>query len=288
MNTFNMTCEAVEATLPDYLDETLEAWVRTSVEEHLGECVRCTGLVRDLRNIQREATALPDLVPARDLWPDIAGRIGSPVVSFAPVAASQPVVAYNPHAYDQRFAPMRMGLAAAALVVLTASTTYLLTVRSLRPAGASNVASAVSSPKPASAGRSSVDAGISETPPEPEAMGSNSSDAEPPGTPQLSAQSDQIATASLANQASPSPADLVYEREVVKLQAIMSWRKAQLNPSTAAIIEDNLRIIDAAIAESREALRSDPATSMLSDQLTHALDKKVELLRRAAMLAPST
>ena len=55
MNTFNMTCEAVEATLPDYLDETLEAWVRTSVEEHLGECVRCTGLVRDLRNIQREA-----------------------------------------------------------------------------------------------------------------------------------------------------------------------------------------------------------------------------------------
>jgi hypothetical protein len=68
----------------------------------------------------------------------------------------------------------------------------------------------------------------------------------------------------------------------------MTWRKAQLNPSTAAIIEHNLRIIDAAIAQSKEALRSDPGSSMLSDQLTHALDKKVQLLRRAATLRPST
>jgi hypothetical protein len=90
------------------------------------------------------------------------------------------------------------------------------------------------------------------------------------------------------SQPQPSPADPVYENEVAKLQTIMSWRKGQLNPATAAIIEHNLKIIDAAIAQSKEALRSDPSSPVLSGQLTHALDKKVELLRRAAMLAPST
>ena len=91
MTTFNLTCEAVEATLPDYLDETLEAWVRKSIEEHLGECVRCTALARDLRNNAREAAALPALVPERDVWPGIAGRIGAPVIVSEPVAESAPL-----------------------------------------------------------------------------------------------------------------------------------------------------------------------------------------------------
>jgi hypothetical protein len=55
-----------------------------------------------------------------------------------------------------------------------------------------------------------------------------------------------------------------------------------------AIIEKNLEIIDAAIAQSRAALARDPASMMLSEQLTHALDKKVELLRTAALLPAST
>lgn len=298
MNAFNMTCEAVEATLPDYLDETLEAWLRTSVQEHLGECVRCAGLVRDLRDIQREAAALPDLIPARDLWPRVERRIGGPVVSVAPVVPSQtapvapsqtaPVVpsqtdaAYDARAYHRRFGPLRMGLAAAALVMVTASTTYLLTVASLKPAEAPNVATAVS---PASADQSRVEAGISEAPREPGPMETGSSDAGLPGSPSPSPPS---ATASLASQATPSPADPVYEQEVARLQTIMSWRKAQLNPSTAAIIEHNLRIIDAAIAQSKQAVRNDPARPMLGDQLTRALDKKVGLLRRAAMLSPRT
>jgi hypothetical protein len=95
-----------------------------------------------------------------------------------------------------------------------------------------------------------------------------------------------VATASLASDPGPSSAR-GYEQEVVKLQAIMSWRKAQLNPSTAAIVEHNLRIIDGAIEQSKRALQTDPSNPMLSDQLTHALDKKVGLLRRAAMLGSS-
>ena len=46
MKTFNLTCEAVETMLHEYLDETLEPWVRISIEEHLGECAQCTALAR--------------------------------------------------------------------------------------------------------------------------------------------------------------------------------------------------------------------------------------------------
>ena len=80
----------------------------------------------------------------------------------------------------------------------------------------------------------------------------------------------------------------VYGREITMLQRIVSDRKTQLDSSTVAIIERNLRIIDAAIAQSKAALAKDPASLMLSEQLTRALDKKVELLRTAALLPAST
>ena len=82
--------------------------------------------------------------------------------------------------------------------------------------------------------------------------------------------------------------DVVYGREIDMLQKIVAQRKTQLDSSTIAIIEKNLQIIDAAIAQSRAALARDPASRLLSDQLTHALDKKVELLRTAALLPLNT
>lgn len=71
------------------------------------------------------------------------------------------------------------------------------------------------------------------------------------------------------------------------LQRIVARRKSQLDSSTVAIIEKNLKIIDAAIEQSRAALARDPASRMLTGQLTHALDKKVELLRTVALLPAS-
>jgi hypothetical protein len=82
--------------------------------------------------------------------------------------------------------------------------------------------------------------------------------------------------------------DIVYSREIAMLQAIVRDRRSQLDSGTVAIIERNLSIIDAAIAQSKAALARDPASQLLGEQLTHALDKKVELLRTAAMLPLST
>ena len=83
MTNSNMTCEAFDAALPDYLEGTLDESRRAPVQEHLSECVRCAGLVRDLEKIQRDAFALPDMVPSRDLWQGIEARIAAPVIPLA-------------------------------------------------------------------------------------------------------------------------------------------------------------------------------------------------------------
>ena len=121
MTDSNMTCEAFDAALPDYLEGTLDGSVRASVERHLSECVRCTSLVRDLENITTEAAALPDIVPSRDLWAGIESRIAAPVIALGATPARQ-----------RKLAPAWMGIAAAALIVSTAGITYTLTARTIR------------------------------------------------------------------------------------------------------------------------------------------------------------
>jgi hypothetical protein len=85
-----------------------------------------------------------------------------------------------------------------------------------------------------------------------------------------------------------TPASAVYDREVELLRQVIEQRRGALDPATIAIVEQNLTLIDRAIAESRDALRRDPASSLLSRQLDLALEKKVQLLRRAAMLPART
>ncbi len=278
MTNSNMTCEAFDAALPEYLEGTLDEPMRVSVEKHLRECVRCAGLVRDLEFIQKEAAALPDLVPSRDLWAGIEARIAAPVIPLAARPERQ-----------RRLAPAWMGIAAAALVLSTAGVTYTLTSRSLtgrqiKPVAA-NAGSVETQPP--------LDTGSSPQSPNLTASTQNQVNARnsgtEPATRESSTQSAGI-PASLASQSQngPSHSDVVYGKEIEMLQRIVSQRKTQLDSSTVAIIEKNLQIIDAAITQSRAALAKDPASMLLSDQLTHALDKKVELLRTAALLPSST
>jgi anti-sigma factor RsiW len=276
MTSSMMTCEAFDAALPDYLEGTLDDAVRTKVEMHLRECVRCASLVRDIENIRKEASALPDLVPARDLWEGLEDRIAAPVIPLATRPERQ-----------RRIAPAWMGVAAAALIVATAGITYTLTARSLGP---DRRAVAAQSIQPAGPTQTQSTAG---SVPEP----TNTS--APTGSQQVAVNSGggsgQIGLtqrgrvpATLASQADRSQSEMIYAKEIALLQKIVSQRKTQLDSSTVAIIERNLEIIDAAIEQSKAALARDPASLLLSEQLTHALDKKVELLRTAALLRAST
>jgi anti-sigma factor RsiW len=281
MTTANMTCEAFDAALPDYLEGTLDDSARASVERHLSECLPCSALLRDLENIRKEAATLPDLVPSRDLWQGIEARIAAPVIPLATRPDRQ-----------RRFAPAWMGVAAAALIVTTAGITYTLTSRSVRSRQTAPIAQTVTPESPTQAvatadssnpagAAESVDVGGVST----QRSGGNSRVA------QNDAQIRRVSPrATLASQiiADREHSEIVYGKEIDMLQKIVSQRKTQLDSATIAIIEKNLQIIDAAIEQSRAALARDPASQLLGQQLTHALDKKVELLRTAVMLPAST
>ena len=75
-----------------------------------------------------------------------------------------------------------------------------------------------------------------------------------------------------------------YEGEIAKLHNIIDTRRGELDSSTVAVLEKNMRLIDQAIAESRAALAADPASAFLAGRLNRAYDTKLELLRSAAML----
>lgn len=61
--------------LSEYLDGGLDAADRAAVEGHLDSCAECAGIVAELRAVVAEARSLPEAPPARDLWPDIRGRL---------------------------------------------------------------------------------------------------------------------------------------------------------------------------------------------------------------------
>jgi|SRR5437868_3770212 len=281
MTNSDMTCAEFDAALPDYLEGTLDERLRAAVQKHLSECVRCTSLVRDLEKIQKDAAALPDLVPSRDLWQGIEARISAPVIPLA--ARSQ---------RQKRFMPAWMGVAAAALVVSTAGVTYMLTARSFR--SGTNVAlgtvGATQTPQPGS-----VDSAKGQSLPAANTAEPGATNAQSAGASSRVAQNETSSAspkrppATLASRSiGPKSPEFVYGREIDILQKILTSRRTQLDSATVAIIERNLSIIDAAISQSKAALARDPASRLLSDQLTHALDKKVELLRTAALLPLNT
>jgi hypothetical protein len=360
MTTFNLTCEAVEATLPDYLDETLEAWVRESIDEHLGECARCAALARDLRNIERDTAALPPLVPERDIWPEVAHGIGAPVTTSGWVPESEPLMASSeppvsasgsvpasepslptpepvlpttesslvtaepllptaelplappepsvpanepllpsavapvptttpgiafPERREKRRGPVWSGLAAAALVLVTAGTTFLLTARWLGPGRTSFVVTDTVTRRVPSSVTPRADGGIRASSVGSQQIASGSSAPPPPlGSPRSSL----TAATTSAPQLTRATDEVVYDKEINMLQAMRRRRKDELDASTDAVIERNLRIIDSNIAQIRAALQKDPGSPVLDGQVSRALELKVELLRRVAMLRSNT
>lgn len=59
----------------DYLDGDLDSRAAAEMEAHLRACSGCRALLRDLEEIQARARSLQELLPERDLWPDIAAGI---------------------------------------------------------------------------------------------------------------------------------------------------------------------------------------------------------------------
>lgn len=72
---------------------------------------------------------------------------------------------------------------------------------------------------------------------------------------------------------------------VTELEEALRAGRGRLDSTTVRVIEQNLAIIDGAIAEALRALERDPANSFLNRHLTNQKLRKLDLLRRANELA---
>ncbi|HEU5261793.1 MAG TPA: zf-HC2 domain-containing protein [Gemmatimonadales bacterium] len=79
-----------------------------------------------------------------------------------------------------------------------------------------------------------------------------------------------------------------YRQAVDDLTLALEAQRGTLRPETVEVIERNLRIIDAAIRESRAALARDPNSAELRPLVSAAYRQKVDLLQWATRVATPT
>jgi hypothetical protein len=72
-----------------------------------------------------------------------------------------------------------------------------------------------------------------------------------------------------------------YREAAADLERALEAGRSTLRPETMRVIDENLRTIDLAIAQTDSALRSDPGSADLNQYLAATMQRKLKLLRRA-------
>lgn len=241
-------CDLMCERLAAYMEGDLSPAEQAAADEHLADCAPCAEVLAELRAIASQAATMPALEPSRDLWSGIESRIATPVTHFG----GSPAAVKRAPRRQWQFA-----IAAAALIAASAGTTYLIVARH--------------------GGTTSPVVTVAKQPP---VLHNDSTTATPRVTPApVPPPSVQLASRKKDMSAAP-----VYDREIALLDSMVRTRRESLDPKTVKIIEQNLKIIDKAIIESRAALAKDPKSPLLSNQLDNVLGSKVELLRTVAFL----
>jgi hypothetical protein len=241
-----INCEHVDTVLSAWLEGDLGDDDRRAVDAHLRECLRCVSLVRDIENIRRDATNLPEMTPSRDLWEGIAARIEAPVIELKPRQAPAPV-----------FRTWQMAAAAVVLMAMSSAVTYVLT----SDQGATSSAQVVATPD------------------------SIGTPAETPVVPNVVVPRPRPSSGStvLIRNESSAP-EIMYNQEITRLRVILDQRRGDLDSATVTTVEKSLKAIDQAIIDARNALSGDASNAFLNEQLNRALEKKLGVLRRVALL----
>ncbi|HEX8244800.1 MAG TPA: zf-HC2 domain-containing protein, partial [Longimicrobium sp.] len=273
--TGTMTHEQAIERLDDYASGELPDIERVMVQRHLDGCGHCRAEVEAIRALLVMAHELPSgIAPRRDLWEGIAGRLEPRAPAAVQLVAEETKVI--PLAPRRRpWTPPRWALQAAAAVVLVASSSAVTAVlmRQQGPAGTVAVGTPVHAARPATAGdpgRETEGTAGANTPASP-------ADPAAPGA----------AGAGGAGQtafAAFRPAEQDYQRAIDDLVRVLETKRGQLAPETVRTLETNLKIIDAAISESRAALEKDPNSRELTQMLSATYDAKVQMLRQAVEL----
>jgi anti-sigma factor RsiW len=251
--------------LSDYLDGELSEAESRAVDAHLRDCAHCAGVLNDLKRVVARAQAAGQAArpPQADVWGGIAERIDARRAPAAAAGLDGPVgkVAAIRGGASRHFAFTLPQLAAAAALVAAVSGGIVWRVAQpvAQPfgaaSGAADPANAAAEPAP-----------TSDSVAQPFAAASD----DPDGT------GVRVETVGLA--------DAQYDAAVVDLENALKAGRGKLDPSTIAVVEHNLQIIDQAISQAREALIGDPANTYLSSHLVEARRRKLDLLRRATAL----
>jgi len=85
-------------------------------------------------------------------------------------------------------------------------------------------------------------------------------------------------------QAELELAEAHYQKAIQGLEAIAQTDTGELDPQVAAVLRDNLQVIDRAIGESRAALQEQPASAPARASLFEGLRQKVALLQHTVEL----
>jgi hypothetical protein len=75
-----------------------------------------------------------------------------------------------------------------------------------------------------------------------------------------------------------------YDAAVADLERVLRDGRGRLDSTTVRVLEQNLAVIDAAIAQARRAVAADSANLYLNSHLAATMRRKLELLRQAASL----
>lgn len=248
--------ERLSALLDGDLDEAAAALVRA----HVAGCAECRVVLADLEIIRQQARVWADveLAPSRELWTGVARRLEA--TSTRPAGARADGLADT----GARGATASGNRA----VVVEGPTRWYRRRWSL---GLPELALAAS--LAAAVGGALAWSGTATAPSQPDTLVAAPIIADPEPT---AVDSSAVTPVSFA--------DAQYDAAVGDLERVLRDQRQRLNPRTVMVVEQNLRVIDAAIREAGEALAADPANALLNAHLASARRRKLDLLRRAALI----
>lgn len=274
-------CARFDAYVGAWLERDLDPSDQAWMTQHRHHCTACDAVVRDLEAIVAEAAALPDRPAPRALWAGIEARLATPVIplptpAVGAVAAVQGAAATPGHSRRWSTRSVQWFAVAATLLVAVSSG---ITWQVAKRRGAMAIASAPRGDAPvevlAGVPRTTDGTDVAATAPIVSAPAASARNAGGPHVRLAGSAGDTF------DAADPQ---VIYEREIGALRRLVDERFAELDSGTVSELRRNLDIIDRAIADSRTALARDPRSGVVSSQLDRALQAKLDLLRRVALL----
>ncbi len=248
-----MTHHEIQERLDEFLDGMLLREEARLVETHLASCEMCRREKEALAELLARAGELPrEIAPPRDLWPQIEARLDQRRIPL-------PGLELRPS--DAPVAPIEEPQVISLEARRAARSPRRATWRAWGVRAAAALALIVLS--------STITAVL---------MRQESQE------PQLATQEPVRAQPGVTALVAFEPTEAEYIRTADDLAAVLDSRRHLLAPETVRVVEENLRIIDRAIAEARAALEADPNNVDLTHMLGGTYQQKIEMLQHAAQL----